>query len=42
MIEFAFEMTVNFIETFISVDFITKYLGTRNEGVKKNLYFCIA
>lgn len=42
MIEFAFEMTVNFIETFISVDFITKYLGTRNEGVKKNLYFCVA
>lgn len=32
MIEYTFEILINLIETFISVDFITKYLGAKNTG----------
>ncbi len=42
MIEAVFEISINLIETFISVDFITRYLGSKYEKWKKRLFFCIA
>lgn len=42
MIEFIFETGINLIETFISVDFITRYLGAKYNGKQKNIFFCIA
>ena len=36
MIEFIFETGINLIETFISVDFITKYLGPKYEPTPKS------
>ncbi len=42
MIELFFETGINLIETYISVDFITKYLGAKHKGAKKNIAFVIA
>lgn len=42
MIEFIFESCINIIENLISVDFITRYLGAKYNGKKKNLAFLIA
>lgn len=42
MIEVAFETGINLIETFISVDFITKYLGTKYKGAEKAIAFIVA
>lgn len=39
MIEYAFEILINLIETFISVDFITKYLGAKNTGYRQKIEF---
>ena len=39
MIEFIFETAVNLIETFISVDFITKYLGAKYSGNRQKASF---
>ena len=41
MIEFIFETGINLIETFISVDFITKYLGTKYTGNRQKAAFVI-
>ena len=41
MIEFIFETGINLIETFISVDFITKYLGTKHTGNRQKAAFVI-
>lgn len=41
MIEFIFETGINLIETFISVDFITKYLGTKYTGNRQKTAFVI-
>lgn len=41
MIEFIFETGINLIETFISVDFITKYLGTKYTGNRRKTAFVI-
>ncbi len=42
MIEFIFETGINLIETFISVDFMTKYLGSKYKGMQRNIMFCVA
>lgn len=39
MIEFIFETGINLIETFISVDFITKYLGTKYTDNRQKIAF---
>lgn len=39
MIEYTFEILINLIETFISVDFITKYLGAKNTGHRQKTTF---
>ena len=41
MIEIIFETGINLIETLISTDFITKYLGTKYDGAKKYIGFCV-
>lgn len=41
MLEFIFETGINLIETFISVDFITKYLGTKYTGNRQKAAFVI-
>ncbi len=41
MIEFIFETGINLIETFISVDFITKYLGTKYTDNRQKIAFVI-
>lgn len=41
MIEIIFEIGINLIETFISVDFITKYLGTKYTGNRQKTAFVI-
>ena len=42
MIEFIFETGINLIETFISVDFITKYLGPKYKNRLRSISFIIA
>lgn len=42
MIEFIFETGINLIETFISVDFITKYLGPKYKNRLRSISFTIA
>lgn len=39
MIEIAFELGINLIETFLIIDFITRYLGCKYSGSKKILGF---
>lgn len=41
MIEFIFETGINLIETFISVDFITKYLGPKYKNRLRSISFII-
>lgn len=41
MIEFIFETGINLIETFISVDFITKYLGPKYKDNRQKTAFII-
>lgn len=41
MIEFIFETGINLIETFISVDFITKYLGSKYKNRLRSISFII-
>ena len=41
MIEFIFETGINLIETFISVDFITRYLGAKYTGSRQKAAFVI-
>lgn len=41
MIEFIFETGINLIETFISVDFITRYLGAKYTGNRQKVAFVI-
>ncbi len=41
MVELIFELGVNLIEAFISVYFITKYLGAKHKGSRKNIAFII-
>lgn len=42
MTRIIFELGINLFETFISVDFITKYLGAKWHGGKKHIAFIIA
>lgn len=39
--EVIFEAGINLVETLISVDFITKYLGTKYKGKLKNIAFAL-
>lgn len=41
MIEFLFETGINLIETYISVDFITRYLGSKYDGKRRIVAFII-
>lgn len=41
MIELFFETGINLIETFIMTDFITRYLGTKYDGIKKKIGFAL-
>lgn len=41
MWEFVFETGINLVETLISVDFITKYLGTKYKGQLKKVAFIL-
>lgn len=41
MIEFLFETGINLIETYISVDFITRYLGSKYNDKRKIIAFII-
>ncbi len=41
MTEIVFETVINLIEALIATDFITKYLGSKYDGVKKYCGFCL-
>ena len=41
MIEMFFEIGINLLETLIITDFITRYLGTKYNGYKKNTGFLL-
>lgn len=42
IIEIIFELGINLLETFLVIDFLTRYLGSRFKGIKKQTSFGVA